>query len=141
MQTWAPCILESPGDRVLVDLHHSTAKNGHPSGSVSICDDCTENAEAPAAARPLAENVALLSFQDDESIRGQVRQHNRGLGVSCCREKAEAAAAARPKVKKNVALLSFEDDDDGGDGDEGGVGTAVEASRIRSAHEAIDDAR
>jgi hypothetical protein len=45
-------------------------------------------------------------------------------------------------VKKNAALLSFEDDEGGdGDGDDGGGGKPAAAARIRSAHEAIDDAR
>ena len=51
---------------------------------------------------------------------------------------------ARPKVKKNAALLSFEDDEGGdgdGDGDDSGGGQSAAAARIRSAHEAIDDAR
>jgi hypothetical protein len=63
-----------------------------------------------------------------------------------CRERAAAAAVARPKVKKNAALLSFEDDegadeDDEGDDNGGGDGKPAAAARIRSAHEAIDDAR
>ena len=63
--------------------------------------------------------------------------------ITCrSRERAAAAVQARPKVKKNAALLSFEDDE-GGDGDDdgGGGGDAVAAAGIRSAHEAIDDAR
>jgi hypothetical protein len=45
-------------------------------------------------------------------------------------------------VKKNAALLSFEDDEGGEEGDgDGGGGEAPAAARIRSAHEAIDDAR
>lgn len=58
------------------------------------------------------------------------------------RERAAAAVQARPKVKKNAALLSFEDDEGGeeDDNDNGGGATAA-AARIRSAHEAIDDAR
>ena len=66
--------------------------------------------------------------------------------MSYFRERAAAAAVARPKVKKNAALLSFEDDaggdeDDEGDDNGGGDGKPAAAARIRSAHEAIDDAR
>ena len=40
-------------------------------------------------------------------------------------------------MKKNVALLSFEDKDEVEEGSEG----AWEGARLKSAHEAIDDAR